>query len=163
MGCGVRVVGRTSDYKAALLLAQQLMPVNLNKVKRWEPMFGRDGEVIYQRPVTYTVDEQHHLASMLFSDLGRFQFMVKSISGEGDRDLPLRRLDLSQIEPGCYPNDKQLTRVRELLHQRTATPVADILASIKQRRKTWLPNVKGSSGSDIVARKTDDEGFVQDE
>ena len=138
MGCGTRIMGRTSDAKSAMDLAEQLFPMDPYRVKRHEPIFDGERQVVYQRPVGYNLDEQRYAASRIFQELGLFEFLMKSLDGEGGRDLPMRRLWADRLDPGDYPDDDLLKTVRANLHRRTARRVATILDEIDQRQAGWL-------------------------
>ena len=92
MGCGTRILGRTSDMEAARTLARELVPADPHRVKRYDPVFNGEGEIIAQRPVEYSLDEQHYMAALLYRNLGKFRFVVQTLSGEGGFDTPLRPL-----------------------------------------------------------------------
>lgn len=162
MGCGTRIMGRTSDATAAIALARELMPADPRRVKRYEPIYDGERQIIDYRPTEYSLDEQHYLASQLYKDLSTFRFLVKAVSGEGGHDTPLRPLNLTGLEPGVWPDDEKVAKIRQLLHRRTAVPVATILKEIRDRRGRWLGEageMNEPSGSDIVQDDACFDGF----
>ncbi len=162
MGCGTRIIGRTSDSTAALTLSRELIPADPRRVKRYEPLYDREQQVFDYRPVEYNLDEQHYVAAQLYKNLSTFQFLVRTMSGEGGHDTPLRPLDLTGIEPGVWPDEARVAKIRQLLHQRTAVPVAQILGEIRERRARWLgeaDEMNQSSSSDIVQDDAYFDGF----
>jgi hypothetical protein len=137
ISCGTRIMGRTSDWESALELAHELMPVDPRRVKHYEPVFDGERNVVHNRAVFYTLEEQQHMAASMYMNLGRFQFLMKSISEEGGQSTKPRLLDMSGVEPGLYPDDTILEKVRAKLHARTAIPVGQILDSIQRRQSSW--------------------------
>src|SRR5207247_156645 len=70
MSLGTQILGVTSDRDAALAMAKQLVPIDPDMVKRYEPIYASHlgvSEVIDTRPVNYTPQEQQYLASNTFT------------------------------------------------------------------------------------------------
>ena len=133
MGCGTRILGRTSDMEAARTLARELVPADPHRVKRYDPVYGGEEKIIDYRPVEYSLDEQHYMAAQLYRKLGKFRFVVQTLSGEGGYDTPLRPLSIERLEPGIYPDDERVAKIRTLLHRRSAFPVESLLEEIDRR------------------------------
>ena len=165
MGCGTRILGRTSDAEAALMLARELVPTDPHRAKRYDPVYNGAGEIIDWRPVEYSLAEQHSMASQLYTGLGKFRFLVKTLSGEGGFDTPLRPLSIENLEPGVYPDDEKVARIRRLLHQRDAIPVASLLAEMVQSADVdhdTEPQMKEPDGYAIVPDNAhyDPDGYL---
>ena len=153
MGCGTRILGRTSDMEAARTLARELVPADPHRVKRYDPVYN--GERRDHRPAAGGVlagrTALHGIT--LYKNLGKFRFVVKTLSGEGGFDTPLRPLSIEQLEPGIFPDDERVAKIRSLLHRRSAFPVANLLEEI-ERRGSGEPEpdrqLKGPDGYAIV-------------
>lgn len=143
MSCGTRIMGRTSDWESALELAHELMPIDPRMVKHYEPVFDGQRNVVHNRAVFYTLEELQYMAASMYMNLGRFQFLMRSVSEEGGQSTKPRLLDMSGIEPGIYPNDAVLNRIRAKLHLRTAIPVHRILETIQRRQSSWEEKARG--------------------
>jgi hypothetical protein len=163
MGCGTRIVGRTSDPASAQLLAEQLLSPDPHRIKRRDPTYNGQGQLLYSRPVTYPLDEQRVLAAELLLGLGKFRFFVKQVNGEGGADKPLAVFDMNGLDAKVYPDDVVLAEVRERLHRQRARPVAQVLEEIEQRRAMLTAEViqvKQPVASAIVAsNQYDSEGY----
>jgi hypothetical protein len=167
MGCGTRILGRTSDMEAALTLAQALIPADPHRVKRYEPIYGADAEVIDQRPVTYSLDEQHYLAASLYKNLGKFRFVVKSLTEEGGSDTNLRPLSLANVEPGVWPDEERVAKARAALRKKSGTPVDQLVSAIEARRARLLAVGSEETGpSNATPSATietyDSDGYLRD-
>jgi hypothetical protein len=162
MGCGTLVIGRTSDFESAMILARDLIAADPHRVKRYDPVYGKDGQVIDRRPVEYSLDEQQYLASLLYKRLGKFRFVTKSVDGEGGADTPLRQMGISQLDEGIWPDDERLKQVRNLLRQKSGTKVETLLAEINQRQQQWLAShqpAKAAESDTVTEKSYDDEGY----
>ena len=134
MGC--QILGVSHDQDSALEMARQFIPYR-PRAKRYEPIYSStpDGpEVIDERQIDYSLEEQRALAAQAFTNLGRFKFLAKLSTGEGDttgRFVPMT------IEPliGRWVPEEQIARIRALLGQRDGRPIDDVLAEIEQRTK----------------------------
>jgi len=78
MTLGTQIIGITSDWEASLTSAKQFFRYDPYWVKKYEPI-GAQG----YRSVEFTVEEQIQMASHKFTDLGRFQFLVRPALKEG--------------------------------------------------------------------------------
>ena len=118
---------------------------------------------MFYRPVYYLIEEQEYMTALKFRSLDKFQFLVKTISGEGGRDLLPKLFDFSKVKPGCYPNQSFLHDFCQLLHAGHARPVASILAELDRPVLTELRVNQGKPSAIVPPKRHDDEGFVQDE
>lgn len=167
LGCGTRILGRTSDLESATLLAHELIPADPHRAKRLENIYGAEGKVIDERPIYYTVDEQHYLASLLYKNLGRFRFLITTMDGEGGQDTALRPLSMEQLEPGIWPDEERVAQVRALLRRKSGVSVATLLKTIEARCRRWFDspvNISSAMKGDVTnATLTDDAGDAQDD
>lgn len=168
MACGTRIIGRVSDSKSALMLAEELLPADPNRIKRYEPVFGVGAEVIHERPVDYTMDEQRHLASQLYRSLGRFQFLVKSVDEESGADRQLRPLNLANLVPSSWPDEERISQVRAMLRRKSGKDVKELLKEIEARYSQFTTATETSSltkptspVATIKSSNLDADGFVR--
>lgn len=157
MGCGTRILGRTSDFESAMILARELITADPHRVKRYDPVYGKDGEVIDQRPVVYSLDEQHYVASLLYKNLGKFRFVTQSVDDEGGSNTQLRPLSIANLDAGAWPNDERLQQVRRLLRQKSGRKVETVLEDIKKQQQSLISDiqVKAAATSAIVPERAD--------
>jgi hypothetical protein len=134
MGCGSVVCGLTSDWDAAVYLAREFMPAQPHRVKRYEPIYRPDDTVRDYRQVDMSLEEQTQRAAALFKNLGKFQFLVKEV---GNPRLWL--LDITDLDPGVYPDEQRVAELRRMLSSRCGVPVEDILDEIENRQEGRLP------------------------
>lgn len=130
---GTQVFGVTSSRDTALSLARQYFPYDPYWVKKQEPIWlswdGGPGIVDY-RDVEFTVEEQQHINSEVFSRQGLFQFLIRSASNISRGLIPI---SIAGLDPNLYPNHSLVTRARELLMQRNGERVDAILEEIGNR------------------------------
>jgi hypothetical protein len=159
MTMGTQMLGVTTDPEARINLARQLFNYDPNLVKKHEPVWMSNSSgayVVDYRSVEFTPQEQELLRSYLFSEQGRFEFLVRLAPKEGDLRGELRQISLDGIDTGIYPNDKHLAQVREKLMQYHGREEAAVLAEIETRHKPLnglSQNPKSSKKKD--AGKTD--------
>ncbi len=136
LGLGNQMQGTTTDPDAALRLARQFCDFNPYQLKKVETVYGSmDGLpiAIDERTIEFTLDEQEYMYGKQFRQLGRFQFLVKIASGEGDPRGTLQWFSLPAPAPHTYPSDRQLEDVRRELMQRHGRPIKEVLAEIEAR------------------------------
>lgn len=141
MGSGTILVGNTSDLESGERLARDLQPARVaNLVKRHEPIYNSQGEVIAYRQVDLSQPDKLLLdAQVLFMQQPKLHFLVKQV---GDPQLrPLRLYE--ELDPGIYPDDKRVAELRELLNRKCGIPIKKILAEIEQRQQQVLGSDSG--------------------
>lgn len=75
------------------------------------------------------------MVSQRFADLGRFEFLVRPASGEGDLTGRLRRISIANIDAGFYPHEAVVAQARQGLVKESGEPVERLLAEIEGRRE----------------------------
>lgn len=136
MACANQVIGATGDQRAAVQLAEELVRLDPFRVKRYVPRYGREGEVIDWQPEYWTLNEQRQLASGLFATRPG-NFLVRYSAREGDLTAQLRPMTIAHLDPGRYPNDVHMARLRALLSQKSGRPVQEVLAEMDQLHRQW--------------------------
>jgi hypothetical protein len=150
MSLGTQILGVSHDQESALEMARQFFPYQ-PRSKRAEPVFSAvDGEptVIHERPVDYSLEETRALAAQAFTQLGRFKFLTKLSSGEGDT---VGRLVPLSIEPliGSWVSDTTLTKIRRLLAERNGRSLNEVLDEIEERQRQ-MRSIGRPTQSDIL-------------
>jgi len=128
MTLGTQIIGITSDWEASLTSAKQFFRYDPYWVKKYEPI-GAQG----YRSVEFTVEEQIQMASHKFTDLGRFQFLVRPALKEGSVMGCMLPISIYGFDHGLYPLQDQILRARELLTKRSGKSVNEILVEIDNR------------------------------
>ncbi len=137
MSLGTQILGVTSDRNAALAMARQLFPVDPHRVKRYDAVYASFqgiASVIDQRPVNFTPEEQHYLASNVFTGKRLFEFVVRPAAAEGDIAQTLYHITIKNVDTGQWVQEWAVATLRDRLRDQTGIPVSDILAEIAQRR-----------------------------
>ena len=138
MAMGTQILGNTTDRDTATLLAHQFFHYDPHLVRKYEPVYMSDrggAYIVDHRSIEFTADEQDLLRSYIFSDQGRFQFLVAPAVIEGGARGRLRSISLTRIDPDMYPDEELVARTRELLSKRLGQPVERLLAEIEGRLK----------------------------
>lgn len=136
MTMGTQIIGGTSDPGSATYLARVFSRYNPYAVKRYEPVYRTrpDGiEVIDQRPIDYTLDEQVALASTLIRDQGSFRFLVRPALAEGDARGQLSPVSIARLDQGQWVDEKSVQELQEQLIQKTGQPLDTVLNDINSR------------------------------
>lgn len=149
MQMGTQCVGRVTNPDEAEYLARQFFQYDPYKVKKTErvwmkmdpiPMLAFFGgpefatpKVIDHRTIEFSLDEQRVLSSYRFHELGRFQFLTKMATAEGDHAGAVHLMDFSALDPGQYPDEKCVADARRRLATRSGASQEAILAEINQR------------------------------
>lgn len=134
LSMGTQILGVSHDQESALEMARQFFPYR-PQPKRTEPVFGGSGSeptIIHERPVDYSLEEIRALSAQAFTQLGRFRFLAKLSSAEGETT---GRLVPMTIEPliGQWVKDTTITEIRRLLAERDGRAITEVLEEIKER------------------------------
>ena len=145
MGCGTVCCGLTSDMEAARTIADAIWPAvdPEERVKRYDPILGSDGQVVGQRRIDLSLEELIDHNARLIKNQPKFHFLVKEI----DRDA-VYDLDFSGLEPGIYPDEQAVRMARQLLSRRWGQPIDQLLAQIEARQDSL-----SSAGSPPAPKK----------
>ena len=147
MSLGTQVLGVTTDMDAALALAKQYFAIDPLRVKRHENVWGHDmwrGDyVIEQRPVEFTVEEQHYLSAEYFKRLGLFEFLVRPALREGDITGRVYPVSIKNLDRGQWVDEAVAAEARGALSTRAGVPVAAVLSEIAARLSTTTPRSLG--------------------
>jgi hypothetical protein len=136
MAMGIQMIGVQTDPTSAQYLAEYFYRYQPYKVKRYERVWMsifNEPHVIDHRPVEFTPEEQTLLNSHTFMELGKFEFLVRAPRREGDLQAPLRRVSITALDHGLYPNEELVAQARELLMKRRGRPVGEVLREIAAR------------------------------
>ena len=136
MTCGTQILGGTSDPLAAQTLADRFARYDPDLIKKWENVYASYqgvSEVIDERTVEYTLEEQRYLASLPFLELPRFQFLVAAAEQEGTLPTRLQKVSIERFDPGQYVQPELVARARTLLMERDGQPLDDVDAAILAR------------------------------
>jgi hypothetical protein len=134
---GTQILGSTSDMDSALATAKQFFPVDPYEVKRYERVYGSMfgmPTVLDQRPIEFTVEEQHLLASYKVKEQPAFHFLVRPAQGEGDVTGEVLPVTIRNFDKGLWVNEQLVVQARELLSKKCGVPVASALSEIDSRR-----------------------------
>ena len=138
MGMGTKIIGVTQDAEAALTLADELFPYDPMRVKRFDPIYGFNGQLIDLQPVEWTIPEQQRIAAQMFTSLKPFHFLIKPAEGEGDVTGSLYPLNTENIDRGIWVDEPKVQRIRQELLKESGQPIDQVLASIEERRRRFL-------------------------
>ena len=128
MTLGTQVLGATSDSEASLASAKQFFHYDPYLVRKYEAT-GSTGI----RSVEFKADEQFLLDSYNFTNLGRFQFLVRPAHKEGEVGRSLRQISIAGLDQDLFPNEELVTQARKLLMKRSGKPVGEVLVEIENR------------------------------
>ncbi|MCG3209254.1 MAG: hypothetical protein FOGNACKC_02875 [Anaerolineae bacterium] len=164
LSMGTQILGVSHDQESALEMARQFFPYRPT-TKRAEPVYSSvDGEptVIHERPVEYSLEESRALAAQAFTQLGRFKFLAKLSSGEGET---VGRLVPLTIEPliGAWVSDTTIADIRRLLAERDGRPIAEVLAEIEARQRASKQGRQSPSQSGTVEDNPDELPNINEE
>jgi hypothetical protein len=134
MGSGTVMVGRTSDMEAAVKIAKELMDDDpQRRVKRYDPVYNSQGEVVAERRVDLSLEEKYLQDAKLFKNQGKLHFLVKQYGDDRLRPYPLYQLD-----PGIFPDEDRVDQLRMVLSRRCGVPIEQVLAEIETRQNDLL-------------------------
>jgi len=155
MGSGTVLVGRTSDMEAAVKIAKELMEDDPERrVKRYDPVYNSQGEVVARRRVDLSLEEKYLQDARLFKNQPKLHFLVKQY-GDGR----LRPYPLYELDPGVFPDEGRVAELRALLCSRCGVPIQDVLSEIEARQGELLsaankdkkPHDKPTPGCDTLS------------
>lgn len=164
LSMGTQIIGQTSDREAAETLANMYLnydPYWMKKeIPRWAVMshqrlewypgapmgYGSRSNSIpimwndqYIKTVDYvteeyTLDEQREIAAKEFMNVGKFHFLLAT-SRDGSLSRTLRKVNiLRQVQAIPFPYQDVVARDRQVLIERSGTPIATIHENIRQRQ-----------------------------
>lgn len=152
MGMGTKIVGVTQDMEAALVLAQELIPYDPRRIKRYEPVFaGLQGDLRDLRPIEWTIAEQQLVVAQFFTQLPPFHFLVKPAVAEGNVTGHLVPMNIANFEPGVWVDEAQVRALREQLRVQTGQPVAELLERVEARQRQQVPGVGAEASPPAAA------------
>lgn len=168
MSLGTQILGVTSDRNAALAMAKQLVPVDPNKVKRYDSIYATSrgiSEVIDTRPVTLTPEEQHYVASNMLTSKRLFEFLVRPAAAEGDISQTLYHVNIKGVDAGQWIREEAVAALRDRLREETGMPVSDILTEIAKRSNAIItpPPAYADDIPPFQSEATNDEEPLSDE
>lgn len=148
MQMGTQIIGVVPNPDDALYLARQFTTYDPYVVKKYEPVWmgvpdldmlqpRSFPEIIDQRPVEFSSEEQLLLVANRFRALRRFAFLVRIARGEGMITGELRPMSIGNLDRNLYPDQGMVDEVSTHLMRRSGRPAAAILAEIDSR----LPSV----------------------
>jgi hypothetical protein len=168
---GTQIFGATSDMDAAISLARQFFPLDLYKVKRYEAIYTSyrgETEVIDQRPVEFSIEEQQYLKGYDIKDQGTLHFLIRSATAEGDVRGRVQRVSLTNLDRNIWVNEALVQQARELLSRRDGLPVRQVLAEVQARfpareerilasgiatMKEYEPHTRDEDDDDVILRE----------
>lgn len=161
MGMGNLLIGQLSSPDDALRVAKTFMRYDPYKLKKTENVWGTIHppailsyfggpaypypQVIDERTVEFTPEEQLLAWVNKILDLDRFQFLTQIASGEGGKRGPIRKITIQNLDRNQYPNEAILAPLRQTLAKRDGIPVEKLLAEIQANRIEGLPEKKQKS------------------
>lgn len=143
MQMGTQCIGRLPNPKDAQIVAEQLLTYDPYLIKKLEPIWmnvstGLRGmsapTIVDYRTVEFTLDEQIRILVDRLKNLDRFQFLLQRAQGEGRNAATTRLLPLDTLDPGQYPQEEEIARIRALFRQRCGVPVEEVLQELEQRK-----------------------------
>lgn len=153
---GTQVLGVTSDRDAASSLARQFFRFDPSWVKKYEPIYATAqgaSHVIDYRSVEFTIEEQALLKSYDFTNQGRYHFLVRRASSEGNTVARLRAVTLENFDKNLFVNEDLAAQARELLMEKRGVRVGEILREIDSRPATEPPATITSDSVPANGRK----------
>lgn len=159
MSLGTQILGVTSDRNAALTMAKQLFPIDPHRVKRYDPIYSNSrgfSTVIDERPVTFTPEEQHYIASNILTSKRLFEFLVRPAAAEGDISQALYHVNIKAVDPNQWVQEEPVAQLRDRLRDHVGVPVSDILAEIAKRRDAII-TPPPAYADDIPPYQTEEE------
>jgi hypothetical protein len=134
MGSGTVMVGRTSDMEAAVKIAKALMDDDPERrVKRYDPVYNSQGEVVAERRVDLSLEEKYLQDAKLFKNQGTLHSLVKQYGDDRLHPYPLYELD-----PGIYPDEQRVAELQEMESRGCGALIGRVLAEIEARQNTLL-------------------------
>lgn len=136
MTMGTQILGVTTDPEGARFLAQLYFKYNPYQVKKYEAVYGSSmgyPMVLDYRSVEFTAEEQLILQSYQFIHQGRFRFLAKTATREGDFSGGLRAISIENLDRDIYPDEKRVSELRQRFMQENGLFVDDALKEISKR------------------------------
>lgn len=150
MQMGNQIIGQLSHPDDALRVARQVGrydPYCLKKTENvWHtlhplPMLSYFGgpdlpypQVIDQRTIEFTPDEQLLDWVNQLLDLDRFQFLAQIATGEGGKKGSVKKITIARLDKGQYPQEHILAPLRQALAKRDGLPLAQVLETLYKKR-----------------------------
>lgn len=137
MTCGTQILGGTSDPLAAQTLAQRFARYDPYLIKKTENVYVTSmgvSEVIDERTIEFTMEEQRELASRPFLQLPRFHFLVAAAAQEGTLPTRLQKVSIEHFDSNQYVQQDLVAQARTLLMERDGCPLTAVAAAIAARR-----------------------------
>ncbi len=161
MGMGNLLIGQLSSPNDALRVAKTFMRYDPYKLKKTENVWGTIHppailsyfggpaypypQVIDERTIEFTPDEQLLAWVNKILDLDRFQFLTQIATGEGGKRGPIRKITIQNLDKNQYPNEAILAPLRQTLAKRDGVPIEQLLAEIQANRVEVTPEKKEKS------------------
>jgi hypothetical protein len=136
MTMGTHIFGSTSDIEAAITVARQLYSYDPHKVKRYEPLYMQSPfgpEIIHERPVEFTIDEQFLMKGEELRTQRAFHFLVRPAPGEGNTTGRVVPMTIENFDRNSWVDDALVAQARTLLRARIGVPKVELLSSIEAR------------------------------
>lgn len=134
-----QIHGVTSDPGAAEILAQRFFRFDPYWVKKYERVWMSDDFgpfVVDHTSDEFSTDEQIKIHAQKFLNLRPFQFLVCLPNQEGSLIGPLRKMSISKLDPGLFPNAELVAYARDMLMQRDGQPIDNVLSEIQARTES---------------------------
>lgn len=172
MQMGNQLIGQLSHPDDALRVARQLGRYDPYRLKKTEnvwhtlhpiPMLSYFGgpdlpypQVIDQRTIEFTPDEQSLAWVNQILDLDRFQFLSQIATGEGGKKGQVKKITIANLDKGQYPQEAILAPLRQALAKRDGIPIAKLLETLQyQRKKNEPQNPKHPAKKTATLKGTD--------
>lgn len=150
MGMGNQLIGQLTNPDDAVRVARQFMHYKPYKVKKTEnvwhtlhplPMLSYFGgpdlpypQVIDQRSIEFSPEEQLLDWVNQLLDLDRFQFLAQIAMGEGGKKGSVKKITIARLDKGQYPQEHILAPLRQALAKRDGLPLVQVLETLYKKR-----------------------------
>lgn len=161
MGMGNQLIGQLANPDDAIRVARQFMRYDPYKLKKTEAVYGTIHppailsyfggpsypypQVIDERTIEFTPEEQLLAWVNKILDLDRFQFFAQLATGEGGKRGSIKKITIENLDKDQYPNETILIPLREALAKRDGIPAKKLLAEIQANRIEVIPEKKQNS------------------
>jgi hypothetical protein len=147
MAMGTQIIGHLKNPNDAERIARQFLQYRPYWVKREEKVwmsvrfpaiyahFGFPEDPIPlpidKKFIDFSPEEQLLMLVNKLQRLGRFRFLTKTATREGDLRGTLQKISIAELDRNQYPNEAILAPLRRQLAQRDGVPVETLLAEIR--------------------------------
>jgi hypothetical protein len=157
LSLGTLIFGQTSDDEAAEEISRRFCRYDPYMLKKRRGMFttirapiGPYGRGPYkntdiltgEQTTEFTKGEQNYFKSRELLDLKKYHFLIGHSEREGQLATSLRPMSTEKLDPGQYPDDSKIDRIRSELMRRDGIPEQQVLGEIETRCRSGVPTLR---------------------